>query len=199
MTSEKLRELKAQQRKEFLEKRNCFSEIQIKEMSEKICESIVSSYAFAFSDNVIMFSAVRNEPCLESVFEEAVKNGKKVFFPKTYGKGKMDFYRVCKKSELEKGRYSVPEPNEEAERYTDENLGRTLCLVPGAVFDKRGYRIGYGGGYYDRFIKKNETIYAGVTFDELLVNEVVFDKRHDKNVDMIFTEEGVYVIGKEKE
>ena len=199
MTSEKLREVKSQIRKDCLEKRLSVPDSEINAMSEKICEKITSSFSFGFSDNILLFSAVRNEPELSAVFENAVKNGKKVYFPKTYGKGKMEFFRVSGLSELEKGRYSVPEPCENAEKYTEETQGRTLCLVPGAVFDKRGYRIGYGGGYYDRFIKKDETIYAGVTFDELFLDEVVFDKRHDKKVDMIFTEKRVYVVGKEKE
>lgn len=198
MTSEQLREVKALQRKDFLENRNKFLAEQIQAMSCKICERIVSSFAFRFSDTVLMYSAVKNEADLAAVFEEAVKAGKKVYFPKTYGKGKMEFFRVKELSELKTGRFSVPEPCENSEKY-DEMQGRTLCLVPGVAFDKRGYRVGYGAGYYDRFIKKGETIFAGVVFEELLVNAVAFDKRHDKRVDMIFTEKKVYVIGKEKE
>ncbi len=199
MTSEKLREIKAQQRKDFLEKRSACSEEERAQMSKIICDRIISSYSFKFSDTVLMYSAVRNEADISDVFEQAVKLGKKVYFPKTYGKGKMEFFRVKELSELKIGRFSVPEPDEESERFSEEAATRTLCLVPGAAFDKRGYRIGYGGGYYDRFIKKGETIFAGVTFDSLLCDEVVFDKRHDKKVDMIFTEKRVYVVGKEKE
>ncbi len=199
MTSEKLREIKAQQRKSFVEKRSAYSEEERVQMSKIICDRIISSYSFKFSDTVLMYSAVRNEADLSDVFEAAIKNGKKVYFPKTYGKGKMEFFRVKALSELKIGRFSVPEPDEESEMFSEEAAMRILCLVPGAAFDKRGYRIGYGGGYYDRFIKKGETIFAGVTFDGLLCDEVVFDKRHDKKVDMIFTEKRVYVVGKEKE
>jgi len=199
MTSERLREIKAQQRKSALEKRSAYTEQQRAEMSTAICEKIVSSYAFRFSDTILMYSAVRCEADICSVFHAAVKAGKKVYFPKTYGKGKMLFFRVKELSELECGRFQLPEPSEENEEFCEENAKRVLCLVPAAAFDKRGYRIGYGGGYYDRFIKKGETIFAGVAFDDLLCDEVAFDKRHDKKVDMIFTEKRVYVVGKEKE
>ena len=199
MTGEEIRKLKAEQRSMFLEQRKAFSNEKIFEKSKAVCERIISSYSFRFADTILMYSAVRNEIDLKDVFERAIADGKNVYFPKTYGKGKMQFFKVSKLVELEEGNFNVLEPSEDKPIFDEQKSGHVLCLVPGVAFDKRGYRIGYGAGYYDRFIKNGEIIFAGVTFDELLCQEVVFDKRHDKKVDMIFTEERVYVVGKEKE
>lgn len=198
MTGEEIKRQKVEQRKKWLEKRLALSLDQVLEKSMDVCRNILQSYAFRFADTILMYSAVRNEVDLKEVFYTGLKDGKSVYFPKTYGKGKMQFFKISDMEELVPGKYGVLEPSGESEAFDKEKSTHVLCLVPAIAFDKRGYRIGYGAGYYDRFIKKGNIIFAGVTYEEALCDNVPFDKRHDKNVDMIFTEKGVYVVGKEK-
>lgn len=197
MTSEILRQKKTNLRRESLDIRNAIDKDLRLEYSKKICNNILSSFAYRFSQNILMFYPIKSEPDVLEVFEKAIKDGKNVYFPKTFEKGVMEFYKVENLSELFDGKMSLKEPKGDSEKF--EKQDKTLCLVPGVCFDKRGYRIGYGKGFYDRFIKKNDIIHAGVCFDELLYNEIVFDKRHDKKADMIFTQERVYVVGEKKE
>ena len=62
-----------------------------------------------------------------------------------------------------------------------------VVVVPGSVFDRSGYRTGYGGGYYDRFLENTDAIRVGVCFDFQLVDDV-FPEEHDKRMDFIITE-----------
>ncbi len=197
MTSVDLRDKKTKLRRESLDIRNAISLDARADYSKKICENILSSFAYKFSENILMFYPIKSEPDILKVFEKAIKDGKSVYFPKTFEKGRMEFYKVESLSDLYDGKMSLKEPRDDGEKFDKDD--KTLCLVPGVCFDKRGYRIGYGKGFYDRFIKKNEIIYAGVCFDELLKDEIIFDKRHDKKADMIFTQERVYVVGEKKE
>ena len=113
MTGEEIRRLKAEQRSMFLEQRKAFSNEKIFEKSKAVCERIISSYSFGFADTILMYSAVRNEIDLKDVFERAIADGKNVYFPKTYGKGKMQFFKVSKLVELEEGNFNVLEPSED--------------------------------------------------------------------------------------
>ena len=112
----------------------------------------------------------------------------------------MRFFKVNSINELEnKGMFGIKEPSEYAEEYVPEHTA-ALCLVPGLCFDKRGFRIGYGKGYYDRFLSKFKGISAGLVYSGCISAEpIAFEKRYDKSVDIIFSEKGVDIIaGKEK-
>ena len=89
--------------------------------------------------------------------------------------------------------------SEKAEEYEAQGTAE-LCLVPGLCFDKRGYRIGYGKGYYDRFLAKFKGIAAGFVYSGCISEDpIIFEKRYDKYVDIIFSEKGVDIIaGKKK-
>ena len=95
---------------------------------------------------------------------------------------------MVSKGELARGSYGICEPTGERELFGDEN---TLCVVPAAVFSKDGYRIGYGKGYYDRFLADFKGISVGFSYDATLVDSLPFDE-YDARLDMIITEKGVY-------
>ena len=172
-----------------------------KNVSEKKIEKrVINSQALRYAKNVLIYSACRKEVSTELIFEACLEKGKRVYFPKTFGDGIMEFYRVCDKTELVKGRYDIYEPKDGVEKFEYKPSELTLCLVPALCFDRRGFRLGYGGGYYDRFIKSHpEIIYAGLEYDALFFDEIPFDKRYDKKADIVFTERGTYVFGQEKE
>ena len=101
----------------------------------------------------------------------------------------MNFYRYSFKQPLQLNKYGIPEPNKKIKVYPD------ILIVPLVAFDKDLYRIGYGGGYYDRYIaklkKKKYFITIGFAYSFQIINKVPINK-FDKNLDFIITENKVY-------
>ena len=102
---------------------------------------------------------MRREIDVMPIFFAAIADGKRVAFPRCEADRSMTFYYVKTESELESGAYGIREPRRELETVAKDAFNESICIVPGLVFDREGYRVGYGGGYYDRFLAK----YTGTT------------------------------------
>lgn len=123
------------------------------------------------------------------IIEEGWKQGKLMVVPKCYpDENKLTFYRLHSFDELESVYYNLLEPKPlENNRVTRELID--LVLVPGVVFDKNGYRIGFGGGYYDRFLSsyKKHTISL---LCKLQLQDNIPIENYDIPVNHLITEEG---------
>lgn len=168
-------------------------------LDSAITDIVLGSMSYKYAKTILLFSSVGSEPDTDHIAVKALADGKRVFYPKTYEGGIMKFYRINDLSDLQKDtRFGIKEPSETAEEYIPEGTAE-LCIVPGLCFDKNGHRIGYGKGYYDRFLAKFKGISAGLTYFGCIAEEpLAFEKRYDKSVDLIFTEKGVEIIGGKK-
>lgn len=193
MTVQEIRAKKHTLRKKYKTLR---AEIEKKsEKSEEICSNILSSMSYKYCRSVLLFYPTNDEPDILAIAKACLKDGRKVFFPKCYDGGIIRFFRIYDLYELVDGRYGIPEPMDDAEEYTPESSAE-LCLVPGLCFDKRGSRLGYGKGYYDRFLTKFKGISMGIVYSECVESEnLPSEKRYDKTVDLIVTEKEVMCIG----
>lgn len=142
-----------------------------------------------------MYMPFRQEVDIRALIEEAWDRGKAVYLPKADPEDKkMAVYEVSAFDELEPGAYGIQEPvADDRRRGWREELD--LILLPGVVFDRHGYRIGYGGGYYDRFLPTllPRTLLIGVAFSWQVVDCVPYDA-HDQPLDGLVTEEEVYMF-----
>lgn len=132
---------------------------------------------------------ISNQPEVDTIhlIEELWQLGKKVAVPKCHPKTReMTFYAIESFAQLETVYMHLREPIPERCELVDANE-MDIILVPGVVFDRLGYRIGYGGGYYDRYVlnyKKGKLM--SLLFDEQIVNRVPTEE-HDCPVDIIVT------------
>ena len=105
------------------------------------------------ADAILVYSAIQSEADLDLFCKKAWADEKKLYFPKVFGE-KMDFFCVSDASQLTSGAFHVMEPD--VDTYVLETFQSTQVqvpiLVPGVAFSRRGERIGYGKGYYDRYI-----------------------------------------------
>ena len=108
---------------------------------------------------------------------------KKIAVPKIEN-GTMNFYYINDLSELKMGYFNILEPITNNKVIDFSN---SICITPGICFSKDGFRIGYGGGYYDRFFSKHKLYSVGLCYKECLVNKIEVDK-YDKKVDVIITD-----------
>lgn len=190
-------------RKEILAHRDALSFEERKQKSIQIGRSVIEQDAFQKADKILMFASYKSEVDTNPMFEAAQKLHKDIYYPRIVGK-EMEFYRVDETTEFELSRFGIREPKrEESKRFVPEEGDRIFILMPGAVFDKVGNRIGYGGGFYDRYLEKLEqkreykNIYkVAVAFACQMVeqNRISYEI-HDIRPDCIVTENEVYVIG----
>ena len=122
--------------------------------------------------------------CLE-ILKQLEKSGHKISLPVTRKGNKMDFFEWSQKDPLFISKIGIPEPIKNKKIYPD------ILLVPLVAFNKYKFRLGYGGGYYDRYIKKikkiKKILTIGIAFSFQEVERIPIDK-HDKKLDFIFTE-----------
>ena len=155
------------------------------EYSTKIAECIFCESKYVRANNVLIYNHFGSEVRCDYIFSKSLKDGKNVFFPKVEGEY-MTFYKITSAEQLEAGYKGILEPFGNTGRF--EQIGKSIIIVPGTVFGQDGYRIGYGKGYYDKFLASVPDIYKiGVCFSVQLVDKVPRDQ-YDVQMDEIICE-----------
>jgi len=180
-------------RREILDKRAILSKNEIISLSSKIINTLIDSEYYKNANTIMTFISFDTEVDTHEFIKIALGEGKKVVVPVTFSDTKeLKPSQILSFSELEPGYYDILTPKQEYIRYIDSSL-IDLIVVPGVVFDHDGYRVGYGGGYYDRFLstkirKGIPTIAIG--FDLQIVEKVPREE-FDVPVDFIITEKEI--------
>lgn len=153
----------------------------------KIARKILNLWAFREEDLILTYVSAKSEVDTKMIIKKALEDKKRVAVPRCIdGTSFMDFYLIDSLDDLEEGAFGIlePKPNED-KKINDFSSG--LCIVPAIVFDKNGYRIGYGKGYYDRFLMDFKGKTAGLCYSCCLIDDLPYSK-YDKTVDMIITQ-----------
>lgn len=174
---------KQQLRQRILLQRQALPPEEIQKRSEILCDMMLSSSQYQSAKALYGYLPFRNEVQILPLLHQAMADGKLVALPKCCGK-EMRFIQVDDLTRMQFGRFGAPEPVQNAPIAREDSA---LVIVPGVVFDRRGYRIGYGGGYYDRFLAQepNHPTIA-LCYDFQLVPRLDADP-HDIPVDTIFS------------
>ncbi len=170
-------------RKEVLAKRDALSMEKRKMADIVMADRIIGHQWFYRAEVLLTFVNYGSEISTEEIIIEALRKGKKVFVPKIVG-ADMLFYRIESLEELEEGYKGIREPagNTECFDYDVYKESRMLMLMPGVAFDVYGNRMGYGKGFYDRFLVDKEllqTYSIGIGYACQRVEQVPVDE-HDR-------------------
>ena len=159
---------------------------EISEKSRQITDILVSSESFKQCSSLYTYLDVRNEVCTKSLIEYCFDIGKPVYVPFVV-ESDMFFSKISDFSQLKTGVFGILEP---IFPKADEPDSKSLFVVPGVGFDRRGHRLGYGAGYYDKYLCSREFMgLIGVCFDIQLIDEIPSEKT-DVSMDAILTENG---------
>ena len=139
---------KQELRRSIREQKRAMTEEEIVSRSEKLAELFLSSEAYRNAKTIYGYLPYNQEVRTVPMLEQAMKDGKRVAVPKCYG-DEMKFLFMDDLSKVEKGYAGIPEPIADEPVADDETA---LVLMPGLAFDPQGHRIGYGGGFYDKFL-----------------------------------------------
>lgn len=183
-------------RKSVLSFRNSLDKNKILTMSDDIFKQFLSIKKIQSSSRFMLYVDFKNEVSTKNIISKLLNLGKEVYLPVTLKNEKRLIpKRIFSLDELFYGAYGILEPNVDAPTIDSSLLD--VIVVPGSVFDKNGYRTGYGGGYYDRFLDNTSATRIGVCFDFQLVNDV-FPEKHDKRMDFIITEKYILYFEQKK-
>ena len=141
---------KQELRKMIREKKRAMSQAEIEARSARLTELFLASDAYRNAKTIYGYLPYNQEVRTVPMLEQALKDGKKVAVPKCYG-DEMKFLYMDDLSLVEKGYANIPEPIADEPVADDETA---LVLMPGLAFDPQGHRIGYGGGFYDKFLSR---------------------------------------------
>jgi len=145
---------------------------------------------------LLCYYPINGEPNIIPLARHALSLGKKVAFPISHVKEKrLSFHVINDISCLKIGAYGIPEPPIELPEVTD--FSYALCIVPALAFDANGYRVGYGKGYYDRFLSGYSQTKLGIVYADFILDRVPRG-RFDRHVDILVTERGIKLAASEK-
>lgn len=147
---------KQELRKTILQKRNMLSLMERQTKSQTIAKKIIESIEYQEAEKLLLFVSHGSEVDTEEIMAHALECGKSVYVPKVQG-NKMEFYQINGREDLCEGYRGILEPRVCKNLFVLEERDLKICiLMPGAVFDAKGGRIGYGGGFYDKFLQELE-------------------------------------------
>ncbi|NLY77585.1 MAG: 5-formyltetrahydrofolate cyclo-ligase [Tissierellia bacterium] len=177
-------------RKAMMERRKNIPQEERKEKSNRIKERLFSLELFKKANFIFTFISTEEEVDTHEIIKESINMGKRIGVPITLSKEKRMMVSEIQDfaSELEIGYYNILTPKKEYIREVDpEEID--MVLVPGLIFREDGYRIGYGGGYYDRFLGGiDSVIKIGLCYEMQLSEDIPIDT-YDIPVNYIITEE----------
>lgn len=180
---------KKQLRKEILDIRNNMSKEAVMVKSMRIYKTLTSLDEFKEASKIYTYVSVKNEVDTIMLMDHSFRNEKQVYVPKVNG-GEMEFYEITDVTELTPGFFELYEPDVAGKEPDYSKKG--LLIMPGIVFDKQLNRIGYGGGYYDKYLKTDNSFFKIALAYEYQVLEAIEADEHDMKPDMIITENKIY-------
>ena len=139
---------KAELRREIRARKRAMTEEEIETRSAKLAQLFFASEAYQNAKTIYGYLPYNQEVRTVPMLTQALKDGKKVAVPKVYG-DEMKFLYLDDLNAVAKGYAGIPEPIADEPVAQDETA---LVLMPGLAFDPQGHRIGYGGGFYDKFL-----------------------------------------------
>lgn len=192
-----LKSQKNQLRSVYSERRRNLDRKEKMARDKKICDAFFSLVTYRYANTLLMYYPTEFEVDIRPIAERAIKDGKKIAFPRCNPSDRtMVFHYVTNIDEVnEMSGYKIPEPSDILPSFDPivcENE-KTACLIPALVYDDDGYRLGYGKGYYDRYLTKFYGTRVGIVYSDFTIEQVPRGK-YDISVDLLVTEKGVKII-----
>ncbi len=179
---------KTQLRNQYRAKRGTMSPQEKQRRDERITCAVRSLPSYRENEWLLIYVSMPSEVDTRALIRQAWEDGKRVAVPRCIPQTReMEFYEICSFEELVSGAFGVNEPLPDQKRLvTDGQTG--LCIVPALCYDTDGYRLGYGKGYYDRFLARFGGDVVGICYHDEVLPRLPRDP-FDRAVDFVVTDE----------
>lgn len=190
-----IRVIKRNLRQKYRDIRTNMSKTQKEKYDRMIFEKMISFPKYQKADVLLCFVSTGIEVDTINIINNAFETGKKVAVPKCLDKnGSMEFFLINSLDELKCDSFGILEPDPNT-CVMLENYKNSFCILPGFAFDALGFRIGFGKGYYDRFLQKYTGVKVGVCYNSCLSNTLPRG-RFDIPADYLVTQKYILTIKK---
>lgn len=171
-------------RKEVLSKRRHLDKEVCQIFGRQFADQIAGLEEYKEAEMVLCYASCKGEADTWTFIEKALKEGKRVALPRVTGPAEMHFYKITSMKDVALGYYDIPEPMETCQ----EEVSEGFMVVPGTAFDRQMHRMGYGGGFYDAWLKRHgsQVTACGLAYDFQLRDEIPFEG-HDRMMDIVIT------------
>lgn len=178
---------KKELRREFRDMRRSMDRHYKIDADKRITQRFLSLDEYKKCDTLLCFVSMDIETDTYAILMKAFEDGKTVFAPKCIAGNEMRFYKITSLDDLYGGAYGISEPHGDTQQFEggEENA---LCVVPALCYDKSGYRLGFGMGFYDRFLSKYSDLYTvGLCYEEHIMPTLPHEQ-YDISVKKIITD-----------
>ena len=181
--------VKTKYRQSILKTRNALDSSEVKRLSQRILKNAHSELALEEIDTLGSYFAVKNEVNLENLNHRRSQKNLLTTFPKIEPDHVMNLIAPKNLKQLSKNKYDIFEPSDGCKI---DPINHEIIIIPTLGVDKNGYRIGYGGGYYDRFLEPilqniNRPVLIGLIYDFQFIDDSI-SEAHDIKLDIVFSE-----------
>ena len=192
-----IRTRKNEIRAQYKEYRGSLSSEERAVRDARICSLFLSSITYRYAKVLLMYAPFGGEIDVLPIARQALADGKTVAFPRcNKTECTMEYHIVDSVEALDVGAYGISEPPADAPVWhADQCEADThpVCIVPGLVFDRAGYRVGYGKGYYDRYLSTFPGVRVGIVYADCVLARIPRG-RFDLSVDVLVTDKGVRAV-----
>lgn len=182
-------------REKYIAKRRAMDSALKAQRDAAICRAAAELVSFRYAQYVLLYAATDDEINISGIAEAAWRAGKTVAYPRcNKDTHTMKYHIVTSEDELSPDSYGIREPSPDLPVYDPAVAsGSSLCFVPGLLYDRNGYRLGYGKGFYDRYLSSFSGCKIGVVYSDYIIPSVPRG-RYDVALDILLTESGVKTV-----
>lgn len=185
-------EEKSHLRKQILEQRRALPPDAVEARSQSVIGQLRRTAMFQQAEAVLSYLSFDNEVATANLISELLAGDRAVFVPRCVKGGLLRWSRLRRNTVLQVSKFGIMEP-----AFADEiwaaGAGTSLVLAPGIAFGREGQRLGYGGGYFDRFLQGFDGYAVGLAYDFQVLPELP-EQAHDRRLDAVISESRVYEV-----
>ncbi|MBF0920843.1 MAG: 5-formyltetrahydrofolate cyclo-ligase [Atopobium sp.] len=178
-------------REERLAARETLSEQERCVLDESITQKLLATPEYAEAATVLTYVSVSSEVTTRMFIEGALRDGKTVAVPRCLPGHRLEFVAITSLDQLVLAPFNLLEPSKDLSALTESHMNNAICIVPALLVDTKGYRLGYGAGFYDRFLSTYSGKKICLAYQQNLSREMLPHTEFDVPVDMVITESDV--------
>ena len=178
-------------REERLVARETLSEKERVRLDDCITQKLLATPEYSEAATVLTYVSVSSEVSTRMFIERALRDGKTVAVPRCLPGHRLEFVAITSLDQLVPAPFNLLEPAKELSALTEDYMDASICIVPTLLVDTKGYRLGYGAGFYDRFLSTYSGKKICLSYQQNLSKTMLPHTEFDVAVDMVITESGV--------
>ena len=183
-------------REERLAAREVLSEQERSVLDDRITQKLLATSEYAEATTVLTYISVSSEVSTRMFIECALRDGKTVAIPRCLPGHCLEFVAIVSLEQLVAAPFNLLEPAKELPALTEDQKNNSICIVPALLVDTKGYRLGYGAGFYDRFLSTYPGKKICLAYQQNLSQTMLPHTAFDVAVDVVITESDVLTCAK---